>query len=93
MHLGRISAHGDFVLNSMGLGHVRSLAEESWVEPMRPADERVDEQREDGEFEHYFQRTRENPLISQRSLAKAGAVELLADSPKARPWLALSTRR
>src|SRR3954464_7631631 len=49
---------------------------------MRPADERVDEQREDGESEYYFQRTRENLLISQRSLAKAGAVELLAHSLK-----------
>src|SRR3954447_17168497 len=49
---------------------------------MRPADERVDEQREDGESEYYFQRTRENLLISQRSLAKAGVVELLAHRPK-----------
>src|SRR3954469_15350267 len=49
---------------------------------MRPADERVEKQREDGEFEHYFQRARESPLISQQSLAKAGALERLAHSPK-----------
>ena len=52
---------------------------------MRPADERAEKQREDGEFEFYFQRTRESPLISQQSLAQAGALELLLDSPKARP--------
>ena len=50
---------------------------------MRPADERAEEQREDGEFEFYFQRTRESPLIlTARSLAQAGLLERLSDSPK-----------